>query len=80
MPTPRPWTKDHCVAVGDYCRAHKDTGELEPPEQLLGCSGEGRPTCKATECMFGAEPCPNGNHWKGEGLTCNFCPRPKVGG
>ena len=55
---------------GDYCRSHKDQSR---PSALRGCSGEGRPSCKATECMYGAEPCPNGNHWKAEGAPCNFC-------
>lgn len=59
--------------IGDYCRAHQDTPDNSNQPKIRSCSGEGRPTCKATECMYGAEPCPNGNHWKGEGLACNFC-------
>ena len=57
--------------VGDYCRSHKDLGRAG---DLIGCSGEGRPSCRATECLYGAEPCPAGNHWKPEGNKCNFCP------
>jgi hypothetical protein len=53
-------------------------GSFEPPikpwcwEKVLDCSGNGRPTCKATECMFGVEPCPMGNHFKPVGAKCGF--------
>ena len=52
---------------GDYCKAFKAI--------ILGCSGEGRPTCKAAECLYGAEPCPNCNGFKAEGkdIICNWC-------
>ena len=56
---------------GDYCRANKDgQGHI-----ILGCSGEGRPTCKAPECLYGAEPCPNDDcrGFKPEGFPCNYC-------
>lgn len=53
--------------VGRFCRTHTD--------EIEGCSGKGRPSCDATECLYGAEPCPNGNHFKPEGAACNFCPR-----
>lgn len=56
---------------GDYCRSHKDNGR---DGDLIGCSGKGRPSCQAVECLYGAEPCPVGNHWKPEGGKCNFCP------
>ena len=58
---------------GDYCRAHSDTVEhrkANPAEVLFDCSGQGRPSCRATECLWGAEPCPGGNHWKAEGIQC----------
>lgn len=64
---------------GDYCRAHADTPENNARRAvitdgiLLGCSGKGRPSCDATECLYGAEPCPDGNHWKPEGGECNWC-------
>lgn len=60
------------MAVGDYCRTHKDTGQVG---QLRGCSGVGRPSCRAAECLYGAEPCPKGNHWKPEMADCGFCKR-----
>jgi hypothetical protein len=50
---------------GDYCRTHT--------AEILGCSGQGRPSCQAAECLFGAEPCPDGNHFKAEGHPCAFC-------
>ena len=52
---------------GDYCRQHTAC--------IIGCSGAGRPTCQAGECLYGAEPCPNPacRGFKGEGLTCNWC-------
>jgi hypothetical protein len=52
---------------GDFCRNHK--------AEIIGCSGEGRPTCKAAECLFGAEPCPNPDcsGLKPEGHPCNWC-------
>ena len=57
---------------GDYCRTHKDL--------IIGCSGKGRPTCTAGECLYGAEPCPNShcNGFKAEGthVVCNFCKQP----
>lgn len=56
--------------IGKFCRENKD--------KLIGCSGEGRPTCKAPECVYGAEPCPNPecNGWKAEGETCGWCGYP----
>lgn len=35
-----------------------------------GCSGRGRPTCTATECMYGAEPCSVCGHFKAIGAPC----------
>lgn len=67
---------------GDYCRAHADTPENNAGQAvsgdgiLLGCSGSGRPSCRATECLYGAEPCPDGNHWKPEGAECGWCHSP----
>lgn len=55
--------------VGDYCRKNKDI--------ILGCSGDGRPTCQAVECIYGAEPCPNPScrGFRAESLTpqCASC-------
>ena len=59
---------------GDFCRANKDVGD---PDNILGCSGEGRPSCKAGECLYGAEPCPKCNGFKPEGegdqAACLWC-------
>ena len=52
------------MAKGDHCRERKDG--------IPGCSGKGRPTCEAGECLYGAEPCPNGGHYKAEGITLRF--------
>ena len=50
--------------VGRFCREHR--------HEILGCSGEGRPSCGATECIYGAEPCPiDPHHFKPEGAACN---------
>lgn len=44
--------------------------------QVDGCSGDGRPTCEAVECLIGAEPCPGGNHFRATGIACarTYCP------
>jgi len=62
---------------GDYCRAHSDTPEhmTAAGYVIAGCSGEGRPTCQAPECLYGAEPCPHGNHFRPEGGQCSWCPK-----
>lgn len=71
---------------GDYCRANVDptpgediTVERALPEGrdtfILGCTGEGRPSCQAAECLYGAEPCPNldCSGFKSEGAPCARC-------
>ncbi len=59
---------------GDFCRTHKDDGR---PDAIRGCSGEGRPTCQAGECMYGAEPCPQCDGFRAEGPdpVCAWCKR-----
>lgn len=56
---------------GDYCRQNKAI--------IRGCSGEGRPTCQAAECLYGAEPCPhadcNGFKAEGKNVRCAWCSR-----
>jgi hypothetical protein len=37
-----------------------------------GCNGNGRPSCTATECMAGVEPCPECPGFKPIGKPCNF--------
>lgn len=53
---------------GDYCRTNQSI--------IAGCSGKGRPTCEAAECLYGAEPCPNPKckGFKAEGKSkCAWC-------
>lgn len=56
--------------IGDFCRKYRTV--------LVGCSGKGRPTCQAPECLYGAEPCPNPEcrGFRPEGFPCNWCGEP----
>lgn len=44
-----------------------------------GCSGVGRPSCTATECMFGVETCPECRKPKGVGVKCGYVHQPTEG-
>jgi hypothetical protein len=46
-----------------WCKTHGDVD---------GCSGLGRPSCKAAECLYGAEPCPDCNGFKPVGGKCGY--------
>lgn len=60
----------------------RDSGQSavpqEPPQEpqckggIEGCSGIGRPSCMAAECMFGAEVCSVCGNYKGLNVACGF--------
>ena len=45
---------------------------------LDGCTGEGRPSCTATECFYGVETCPVCGNAKAIGGKCGFVHKPVV--
>jgi hypothetical protein len=67
-------SESHVSVSGDFCR--NVMFPLEGTPRATGCSGKGRPSCQAPECIYGAEPCPNHacNSFKAEGPSaCAFC-------